>query len=568
MSSAPLVSELVPPADLIVENAIGIDQGDKITDDFIKIGEGIIGNMRLAGYLKSDHNVLDVGCGLGRLARPLVGFLQGEYHGVDACRSSIDWCRENYSFVPNFHFHPVDVYSTTYNKTAGINASKYKFPFQDDYFDFQWSTSLFTHMLINEFENYIFEMARVIKPGAHCWNTFLLLDSFAEAAAAKLNDRSRWYLPVRVEGGRVRSVEDTALQVALDEERVLSLYRKAGLEVVEVRYGPWSGRTENVRAGGQDVVIARKAPVAKPSTSNLTPTTKTLAGGMLSSYAQELVMEADAAAEQGRKADAFEILRRIPFADFCELCIETPASTPHLAAIVPRLPSADVQKRWVGDHGRALMNRSGNLVRLFELMSWRHRGRSLEDARILDYGCGWGRLLRLLYHKTDLANIYGVDPMPESLRLCKECGVDIHLAPCDTAPSGLPFGATIFDFVFSFSVFTHVPFHIAQAILRCVRERIAKDGVFVVTVRSHEFWELRRPSWNSADVDALIQAHQKDGYAFIPLNASGLKSEDYGDTTYSRPRFEQLCAQCGWKVVDVERDMSEPFQIAMVLAPL
>jgi len=288
---------------------------------------------------------------------------------------------------------------------------------------------------------------------------------------------------------------------------------------------------------------------------------------MLSSYAQEQVRQADAAAQTGRKASAFELLRRIPFADFCELCVETPASTPHLKAIMPQLPSAEVQKRWVGDHGRPLMHRSGNLVRLFELMSWRHRGRSLEDARILDYGCGWGRLLRLLYHKTDLANIYGVDPMPESLRLCKECGVDINLASCDPVPTDLPFGIMNFDFVFSFSVFTHVPLQVAEAILRSVRSRMANDGIAVVTVRSHEFWELRRSTWDSAGVDALIQTHQRNGYAFIPLNTDGLKSEHYGDTTYSRCRFEQLCAACGWNVVDVERDMSEPFQIAMVLAP-
>lgn len=288
---------------------------------------------------------------------------------------------------------------------------------------------------------------------------------------------------------------------------------------------------------------------------------------MLSSFAMEFVRQAEKDAASGRIEEAFSTLRKIPLADFCELCLQVPEGAPKLREIMPRLPSAEVQKRWVGDHGRPLMLRSCGLIRLFEVLSWRHRGRSLEDAKVLDYGCGFGRLLRLLGHRTQARNIYGLDPMPESLRLCEEGGVRANLALIDPKPTALPFGDTLFDFVFSFSVFTHVPLQIAEAILKAVRARIAPDGIFAVTVRSHEFWDLRRSVWNADKVDALIRDHHREGYAFIPLETTGLKSEDYGDTTFSRERFEQLCRACGWKVVDIDRDMSEPFQIVVALAP-
>jgi cyclopropane fatty-acyl-phospholipid synthase-like methyltransferase len=251
-------AELLPPPELIVENLIGIVGGGTIIADFVKIGEGIITNMRRAGILKAEHHVLDVGCGLGRLARPLVGFLNGEYHGFDINKSSIDWCVEHYKHIPNFHFRHADVYSTTYNRDAKTMDSDYRFPFGAAKFDFLWSTSLFTHMLVPGVENYLWEMARVMKRGGHCWNTYLLLDDFAERAAARMDAGSRWYLPWRVDGGRVRSADDTASQVALDQDRVLAIHHSCGLEIVDIRYGPWSGRKENVRAGGQDVIIARK----------------------------------------------------------------------------------------------------------------------------------------------------------------------------------------------------------------------------------------------------------------------------------------------------------------------
>lgn len=286
---------------------------------------------------------------------------------------------------------------------------------------------------------------------------------------------------------------------------------------------------------------------------------------MISSYAIAQTTLAEKAAATGDVAWAYAILRAIPFGDYCELCLDVPASMPALRKLLPRLPSAEVQKRWVGDHGRPLMVRSCSLVRLFELMSWRHRGRSLEGARILDYGCGWGRLLRLLYHKTAPEHIYGVDPMRQSLDLCRESGLTGALELCEAVPKALPFGKTLFDLVFSFSVFTHVPLDVATAILKAVRSRIAPDGLFIVTVRSHEFWELRRPVWKANDVDRLIADHHASGYAFVPLETSGLKSEEYGDTTYSRERFERLAAACGWTVAEMERDMTEPFQIAVTL---
>jgi ubiquinone/menaquinone biosynthesis C-methylase UbiE len=252
--------DLLPPPELVVENGIGFLGGapNSIMASFINVGQGITHNMRRAGFLKAEHTVLDVGCGLGRLARPLVPFLKGEYHGFDINKSSIDWCAEHYKKFGNFHFHHANVFSTTYNPDAETKDYNFQFPFEHAKFDFIWSTSLFTHILIAGVENYLSEMARVMKKGANCWNTYLLLDEFAEKSTSAADTKSQWYLPQRVDGGRVRTLDDTALQVALDLDRVLAAHEKCGLEIVEVRFGPWSGRKENLRAGGQDVIIARK----------------------------------------------------------------------------------------------------------------------------------------------------------------------------------------------------------------------------------------------------------------------------------------------------------------------
>ncbi len=170
----------IPEASLIDSAKIGRATAD-VQDDFRKIGEGIIGNMIAQGFIKTDSRVLDVGCGLGRLARPLVDHLtEGRYTGLDVHRPSIIWCSENYADQPRFSFIHMDVFSKEYNPngpTVDVNAS---FPVADSAFDFCWSTSLFTHMQIAGTARYLMEQARALVPGGRCWNTYLLLDEEAE----------------------------------------------------------------------------------------------------------------------------------------------------------------------------------------------------------------------------------------------------------------------------------------------------------------------------------------------------------------------------------------------------
>jgi SAM-dependent methyltransferase len=253
-------TDRVPPAELIVENGIGCDDYQRIASQFCTIGNGITSNMINAGLIKPEHDVLDVGCGLGRLARPLVDYLsRGSYKGLDTTESSVDWCQQAYADVSNFEFIFADVFSNDYNTGATLKAADYRFPFADTSFDFVWSTSLFTHLVLADFQNYIQEMSRVMRPGATCWNTYLLLDKVALVNLEHLNQQNtRHKLPFEVEGGRVRSLDNPEAQIGLYEDIVFETHEACGLEIIDTRYGPWSGRTENVRAGGQDVVIARK----------------------------------------------------------------------------------------------------------------------------------------------------------------------------------------------------------------------------------------------------------------------------------------------------------------------
>lgn len=62
-----------------------------------------------------------------------------------------------------------------------------------------------------------------------------------------------------VEGGLVVVPHDPEAVIGLRADIIRAIYAKHGLTILEVRNGPWSGRTDNLKASYQDFIIAEKA---------------------------------------------------------------------------------------------------------------------------------------------------------------------------------------------------------------------------------------------------------------------------------------------------------------------
>ncbi|HEY53321.1 MAG TPA: class I SAM-dependent methyltransferase, partial [Caldilineae bacterium] len=131
------------------------------------------------GCMHPDSAVLDVGCGIGRIAVPLTSYLnvRGRYEGLDIVPESIAWCQRTITpRYPHFQFHLIDVHNPLYNPDGVEIAKTYRFPFDDDVFDVVFLKSVFTHMLIDDVVGYIGEIARVLRPGSRCVITYFLLN--------------------------------------------------------------------------------------------------------------------------------------------------------------------------------------------------------------------------------------------------------------------------------------------------------------------------------------------------------------------------------------------------------
>ncbi len=228
--------------------------------DFEQTGAQFLGYFRDLGGLRPGARVLDVGCGIGRMALPLTGFLDGgSYAGFDVGRPMVRWCQRNITTRwPDFEFAWAPVYNGKYNPFGTVSGTEFRFPYPDASFDFAFATSLFTHLLHDEMRHYLVETARVLEPGGSCLLTFFLLTPEAEAEVAA----GRAMLDLRhpiAGGGATTAPAQPEEAVAYPAEWVRKLMAEAGLRIREpIHRGLWANAPGGLTL--QDIVVAERVP--------------------------------------------------------------------------------------------------------------------------------------------------------------------------------------------------------------------------------------------------------------------------------------------------------------------
>lgn len=290
----------------------------------------------------------------------------------------------------------------------------------------------------------------------------------------------------------------------------------------------------------------------------------------LAHYFDARLSELDAACA-GAGPEALPLFRDLDDDLWALLLSREYARYPNIRALLPELPERSLQMRWNGTAGLQLINQGKAFyVRAKERLS-RSSAVALEDSKVLDFGCGWGRLTRFFARDVAPGALFGCDPVEEILDVSRRLRVPATLARCDFVPERLPFEER-FDLVFAFSVFTHISEAAHEACLRAIHASLSPGGILIVTVRSPAYLghsDAMRPLLDSLGADPLA-ALAEPRYLFVPHAAEPQHPQyhggemTYGETVISLPYIEQRWAPL-FELVDVSLLTEDMHQVVVTL---
>ena len=152
----------------------------------------------------------------------------------------------------------------------------------------------------------------------------------------------------------------------------------------------------------------------------------------------------------------------------------------------------------------------------------------LNFKSILDFGCGWGRLLRIFIEFNGEKSVSGCDVNKYYIMSLKKTfkKSQIFEIPIKPPYKGLN---NKYDFIIAFSVFTHLTEKNHIRILKELGNSLQENGCLMITVSSENF--IKNNKKFRIDVADLYQLNNKIKYNFFLEDE---KLPEYGNTLISK----------------------------------
>jgi SAM-dependent methyltransferase len=212
---------------------------------------------------------------------------------------------------------------------------------------------------------------------------------------------------------------------------------------------------------------------------------------------------------------------------------------------LPPFPAPEWQAMFVGSSNSVAMREAFTFYKLLKRLMERNGTPIGRETQVLDFGCGWGRYIRLLMKDVGAGALHGADVDFDMIGFCRISGLPAKFAVMK------PFGPTeyadgAFDLIFAYSVFSHLCEEAHGLWMQEFARILQPGGLLVFTTQARRFLEwtvqLRaRPEselsiWEQTlrsafpDLNAALTDYDAGRFVFAPTGGGAHRpSSFYGE---------------------------------------
>lgn len=237
-----------------------------------------------------------------------------------------------------------------------------------------------------------------------------------------------------------------------------------------------------------------------------------------------------------------------------------------IAHLLPKMPEVSLQETFTGSSGDATLGEGFNAYRLFKKCYQTHIGPIGSCRAILDFGCGWGRIIRFFLKDIEPEKLSGVDHSEEAVRTCRETNKWCKFTLIGPHPP-TPLPPESFGLIYLYSVFSHLPEEMHWALLKEFHRLLVPGGMLIATTRARDFIyfckSLRddpqlheKPEWlrGSAvafpDVDAATSEYDNGQFCYSSLGVGDQRWSFWGEACipkgYVERRWREIFDVCDY----------------------
>ncbi len=223
---------------------------------------------------------------------------------------------------------------------------------------------------------------------------------------------------------------------------------------------------------------------------------------------------------------------------------------------IPKMPSEQIQLNFTGASGKDTLEAAYGFYILIKDILKELNIPINPQTKLLDFGSGWGRIIRFWIKDIKEENLFGVDPLPEMITLCKQIMPRINFIQVNPEPPIKEIEDDTFNIVTAYSVFSHLNEEYTNNWFAEFNRVLKPGGLLVITTRSKIFIDycnqLRKEDVQSQeykktlpfcfnDYHQCIKNYNSGMFVHQSTGGGGLLSSDFfGESCIPKQYFERF----------------------------